>query len=64
MTDGAFRRALAVVAAVVVFVVTLWALIPVGAGVYYDDGVYLALARSIADGTGYVYVNLPEPFRA
>lgn len=39
--------------------VTLWARIPVGAGVYYDDGVYLALARSLSDGTGYLYMNLP-----
>lgn len=32
---------------------------PAGAGVYYDDGVYLALAQSLAEGQGYVYANLP-----
>ncbi len=32
---------------------------PTGAGVYYDDGVYLALAQSLAEGRGYTYANLP-----
>jgi hypothetical protein len=35
------------------------ALAPAGAGVYYDDGVYLALGQSLADGKGYTYANLP-----
>ena len=39
--------------------VTMWAQIPVGAGTYYDDGVYLALAQSLAEGDGYTYANLP-----
>ncbi len=30
-----------------------------GAGVYYDDGVYVALGHSLATGGGYVYENLP-----
>jgi len=34
-------------------------MVPAGAGVYYDDGVYLALAQSLADGDGYTYANLP-----
>ena len=53
------RRWLAVGVGLIVFSVTLWARIPVGAGVYYDDGVYLALARSLSEGTGYIYANLP-----
>jgi len=32
---------------------------PTGAGVYYDDGVYLSLAQSLAEGRGYTYANLP-----
>ncbi|MDH3427167.1 MAG: hypothetical protein OEM23_01925 [Gemmatimonadota bacterium] len=32
---------------------------PAGAGVYYDDGVYLALAESLSGGHGYAYANLP-----
>lgn len=35
------------------------ALAPAGAGVYYDDGVYLALGQSLADGDGYTYAHLP-----
>jgi hypothetical protein len=35
------------------------ALAPAGAGVYYDDGVYLALGQSLANGDGYTYANLP-----
>ncbi len=44
---------------VVVLWVTVGAQEPVGAGIYYDDGAYLALGRSLATGEGYVYSNLP-----
>ena len=50
---------LAAVVAAAVLVVTIRAQVPVGAGIYYDDGAYLALARSLATGGGYVYSNLP-----
>lgn len=58
---GRDRLRPAVVLSVVVLVtaVTVWARTPVGAGTYYDDGVYLGLARSLAEGHGYVYANLP-----
>ena len=44
---------------VVVLAVTVGAQEPVGAGIYYDDGAYLALGRSLAIGEGYTYSNLP-----
>ncbi|MFQ5888923.1 MAG: hypothetical protein ACE5JR_02600 [Gemmatimonadota bacterium] len=56
---GRTRALLAAALALVVFAVTMWARAPVGAGVYYDDGVYLALGRSLAEGEGYRYANLP-----
>ncbi len=52
---------LAAIVAVVVLLITIRSQEPVGAGVYYDDGAYLALARSLAAGEGYAYSNLPEP---
>lgn len=51
---------LATIVAVVVLLVTVRSQEPVGAGVYYDDGAYLALARSLAEGDGYAYSNLPD----
>lgn len=53
------RRGLALALGVLVALLALRGMVPAGAGVYYDDGVYLALARSLADGGGYVYANLP-----
>ncbi len=53
--------AIALSLAVVVALVTAGSQARVGAGVYYDDGVYLALGRALAEGHGYVYSNLPEP---
>jgi hypothetical protein len=44
---------------VVVGLVALRGIVPAGAGVYYDDGIYLALAEALADGEGYVYAHLP-----
>lgn len=55
------RWALAVLVALLVGIVTLEAQAPIGAGTYYDDGAYLALARALAQGSGYVYSHLPEP---
>jgi hypothetical protein len=51
---------IAAVVVVTVLLVTVRSQEPVGAGIYYDDGAYLALARSMAGGEGYVYSNLPE----
>lgn len=56
-----YRMSLTLAVAILVGIVTLWAQARVGAGVYYDDGAYLALARALAQGDGYVYSNLPEP---
>lgn len=57
-TSGA-AAAVAVVIAVLVAGLALRGVVPAGVGVYYDDGVYLALGRSLAEGRGYVYANLP-----
>ncbi|MEK6253212.1 MAG: hypothetical protein N2B05_00810 [Gemmatimonadales bacterium] len=59
---GITRTFTAVIAAVVVLtvlMVTIRSQEPIGAGIYYDDGAYLALARSVAAGDGYAYSNLP-----
>lgn len=63
MSDGLPRpgpRALvALGVGVVVGLIALRAIVPAGAGVYYDDGIYLALAHALAEGEGYVYAHLP-----
>lgn len=53
------RTLLAVGIGLVVTLLALRGMIPAGAGVYYDDGIYLALAQSLAEGGGYGYANLP-----
>lgn len=45
--------------ATALFGVGLWCLGPVPAGSFYDDGIYLTLGHSIAQGSGYHYLNLP-----
>ena len=44
---------------VLIFVVALWAQNSALAGVFYDDGIYLTLAKSLAEGHGYHYAHLP-----
>ena len=59
---GITRRFTAVIAPLLVLtvlMVTIRTQEPIGAGIYYDDGAYLALARSMAEGDGYAYSNLP-----
>lgn len=58
-STGGARSWLALGLGTVVTLLALRGMVPAGAGVYYDDGVYLALARSLAEGEGYVYANLP-----
>jgi len=53
------RGAAAIVVAVLVFGAVVFARAPVGAGTYYDDGVYLSLAESLAENGEYNYENLP-----
>ena len=53
------RTLLAAGIGLVVALLALRGMVPTGAGVYYDDGIYLALAQSLADGGGYAYANLP-----
>ena len=45
--------------AALVLGVTLLAMGPWPVGIFLDDGIYAVLARSLAEGTGYRYVNLP-----
>ena len=53
------RPSIAVAVGLAVALLSLRGIVPAGAGVYYDDGVYLALAESLAEGDGYAYANLP-----
>jgi len=54
-----WRAWVAVALFAVVAMVGIRGLAPAGPGVYYDDGVYLALGQSLAEGEGYTYANLP-----
>lgn len=38
----------------------VWAWEPVPAGVWHDDGAYLLLAKSLAEGDGLRYAGVPE----
>jgi hypothetical protein len=41
----------------VVFAVALWAQTSAMVGVFYDDGIYVAIAKALAEGSGLV----PQP---
>jgi len=43
----------------VVFLVALWAQTDAMVGVFYDDGLYVALGKALAEGYGYVSLHLP-----
>lgn len=45
--------------ALLVFAVALWAQADAMVGVFYDDGVYVTLAKALAQGEGYRNVHLP-----
>lgn len=56
----AFRPgAAATLAAIIVLVVGLRAIEPLPVGVMYDDGMYVILAKSLATGHGYRWLNVP-----
>ncbi len=42
-----------------VFAVSLWAQHGGLVGVFYDDGIYVVLAKALAEGEGYRYLHLP-----
>jgi hypothetical protein len=42
------------------FAVALWAQTDALVGVFYDDGIYVALAKALAEGRGYVSIHLPD----
>jgi hypothetical protein len=43
----------------VVFATAVWAAQPYPVGVFHDDGVYVTLAKALAGGDGFRYLNLP-----
>jgi hypothetical protein len=45
---------------VVTFAVALWAQTDALVGVFYDDGIYVGLAKALAEGHGYVSLHLPD----
>lgn len=59
MKSSTLKGATAVLIAILVFGAVVSARTSVGAGTYYDDGVYLALAESLAKQGEYDYANLP-----
>jgi hypothetical protein len=46
--------------ALVVFATALWAQTGAMVGVFFDDGIYVGLAKSLAEGTGYRSIHLPN----
>lgn len=48
------------IAGVLVLAGTIAAMTPWPVGVFYDDGIYLILAKSLATGEGFRYLNLPQ----
>lgn len=46
--------------ALAVFAAALWAQADALVGVFYDDGVYVALAKALAEGEGYRNIHLPQ----
>jgi len=45
---------------VFVFTLALWAQTSAMVGVFFDDGIYVQLAKSLAEGTGYRSMHLPD----
>ena len=42
-----------------VFIVALWAQPNALVGVFYDDGIYVVLAKALAEGEGFRYIHMP-----
>lgn len=55
-----FDQAALLILFAVVLGTAVWAAQPYPVGVYHDDGVYVVLAKAIANGEGYRYLNLPD----
>jgi len=51
---------IAALATTAALLVGLWVWEPVAAGVWHDDGAYLLLARSLAEGEGLGYAGVPD----
>jgi hypothetical protein len=54
-----FEKIVALLVGGLVFTMAVWATRPYPVGVFHDDGVYITLAKSLATGEGYRYLNLP-----
>ncbi len=57
--DGALNRRTALATAAIAVLLGFFAMSDVPIGVFQDDGHYAILARAIANGDGYRYMNLP-----
>ena len=49
----------AAITAAIVIAAVIAAIGPYPVGVFYDDGIYLVLAKALATGEGYRYLNIP-----
>lgn len=59
-SDRAVRVAVALGVGVAIAALGIWAQNDALVGVNYDDGIYALLARSVANGRGYVLAHLPD----
>lgn len=57
--SGSAERWFPVILAVVTALAVVLAIEPWPVGVFQDDGIYVILAKSLAEGEGYRYLNLP-----
>jgi len=57
--DRAHPLVPALLAGAAVAAVVLWQIAPTLVGVFYDDGLYLGLAKALAEGQGYRHLHLP-----
>lgn len=55
-----FDQVLLLILVAGVFATAIWAAQPYAVGVFHDDGVYVVLAKALASGEGYRYLNLPD----
>ena len=58
-TTADVRRLLPVIVGALAALVGILAIAPHPVGVFHDDGMYLVLAKSLAQGDGYRFINLP-----
>ena len=57
--SGRLERHWPALVALGVFVTALWAQTNAMVGVFYDDGLYVVLAKALATGDGFRFIHLP-----